>query len=53
MSTQVRPAYLARVNFGWPVEYAGKHSKRKADDEFPVACDTTGHRQAGWRERGL
>jgi len=35
-----------RVNFDWPGKYAGKQLKRKSSDEFPFACDTTGHRQA-------
>ncbi len=48
-----RRAYPARVNLDWPVEYAGKRRKRKSGNEFPLACDATGHRQASWRERGL
>jgi hypothetical protein len=29
-----RPAFRARVDFGWPAEYAGKHWKKKASNEF-------------------
>jgi hypothetical protein len=40
------PGNVARVNFDWPAIYADKQLERKASDEFPFACDTTGHRLA-------